>query len=316
MNLFRHKRVLLLLLLMLPLAARAQDLSGIPAAWVDIGLGVRPLGMGGAYTALAEDENATRWNPAALAVQKRFSTGFTYAKQLNLVPYNYLAGSLPLRRMGLGWYVESSGDDVLRENTFALGWGISADKFPFSPTAYNLALGVTGRFRWASFGDNADGGEGQVQGDAWGYGVDLGLYYRTPFSNSLTAGIVLRDLVNTVNWTSTESGTYDESVPRTLALGIAYRMRSRSVFTIDVKPALYSDVHTRVAFGAEHQIMRAIEIRGGLAQDVGTTTPNRDLTLGLGLYLSLPAGAHLRAGVSYLFNELANTPRAGVTFLW
>lgn len=310
------KRVLLVVMLLLPLSAGAQDLSGIPAAWVDIGLGVRPLGMGGAYTALAEDENATRWNPAALGVQKRFSTGFTYARQLNIVPYNYLAGSLPMRRMGLGWYVESSGDDALRENTFALGWGMTADKFPFSPTAYNLAVGMAVRFRWASFGDNADGGDGQVQGDAWGYGFDLGLYYRMPFSNSLTAGVVLKDVVNTVNWTSSESGTYAEGIPRTLALGIAYKMRDRSVFTIDLKPALYDDVYTRVAFGSEYHLMRAIELRAGLAQDVGTTSPNRDLTLGFGLYLKLPAGAHLRAGVSYLFNELANTPRAGVTFLW
>ncbi len=48
-------------------AVDASDLSGRPGAFADIGLGLRPLAMGGAYIALAADENGARWNPAMLS---------------------------------------------------------------------------------------------------------------------------------------------------------------------------------------------------------------------------------------------------------
>jgi hypothetical protein len=312
----RLTRWALAAILAFALCAKAQDLSGIPAAYVDIGMGVRPLAMGGAFTGLAENENAARWNPAALAVQKRFSAGFTYANQLNLIPYNYLAGTLPMRRAGVGWYIESSGDDVLRENTIALAYGLTADRISFMPTAYNLAFGMTGKVRWATFGENEDGGEGQVRGDAFGYGFDIGVYIRLPWSPSLTAGVVLHDAVNTITWNTSTSGAYEEGVPRVLTAGLAYRLRERTIFTADIKPALYDDVNHRFALGGEYLLMRVIALRAGVTQDIGSTRANRDVTVGIGLRLKLLSTAHLQGGVSYLFNDLANTPRAGVSFSW
>jgi len=294
----------------------AQDLSGVPGAYVDIGLGVRPLGMGGAYVAVAEDEDAARWNPAALSGQNRVAAGFTWTNQMNVIPYNYLAGAFPLKRAGLGWYVENSGDDVLTENTMAIAYGISGDKLPGMKTMYDIGFGITGKFRWATFGNNEDGGVGQVQGSAWGYGVDLGFFWRMPWANHLTAGVSLRDLVNVLNWDSNVKGTYNESVPVTMAVGFAYLLRDRSLFTLDIKPSLYSDVYTRFALGAEYKLLRVIALRAGVAQDIGTERINRDIAVGLGVQVRLLGTGVLNAGVSYLFNDIANTPRVGLAFHW
>lgn len=294
----------------------AQDLSGIPAAYVDIGLGVRPLGMGGAYVALAMDENAARWNPAALARQQRRSAGFTWTRQMNLVPYNYLAGTLPMHRQGFGYYVEASGDAALRENTVAVAYGRSLFGLPVVGSSNRLSVGFTAKFRWATFGNNDNGGEGQVTGDAMGYGLDLGLYYVLPYVNGFTAGIMVRDVLNDITWNSSASGSYQEDVPTTMAVGLAFQPNRRVLLTFDMKPALYSDVYTRFAAGAEYKLLKVIALRAGVAQNIGAARLNRDVTAGLGVDVPIFGTATLNAGAGYLFNELVNTPRVGLAIRW
>lgn len=303
-------RLAVLTVVLLGLAAgagHAED-SGIPAAYVDIGLGVRPLGMGGAYVALADDEDAARWNPAALARQENTAFGFMWTKQMKFVPLNYISGTLPLRRFGTGYYFQTNGNDVLRESTgaFALGFSLAGLRMP------NTYFGVTTKIRWASFGNN-ESGVGQVTGDAFGYGFDLGLFWDIRRIEGLTAGLVLKDVINNMSWDSSTSGTYDESVPATMAFGFAYRLGERSTFALDMHPALYKDVYWRFAFGAEYILLKAIALRGGYSQDLGAEYVNDNITLGLGLDIKI-GGAHLDAGLSYLFNELANTPRVGLAF--
>ena len=81
-------------------------------------------------------------------------------------------------------------------------------------------------------------------------------------------------------------------------------------------PALYDDVETRFAIGTEYKLLKIIALRAGVSQNVGTTRENRDVTLGLGIRQRLLGTAALEAGIAYLFNELANTPRVGVAFRW
>ena len=62
----------------------------IPAAFVDVGYGARPMGMGGAFTALANDAHAVLWNPAGLIRLKHTNATFMWTKQFNLIPYYFL----------------------------------------------------------------------------------------------------------------------------------------------------------------------------------------------------------------------------------
>ncbi len=52
-----------------------------------IGVGARPVAMGGAYTALADDANALFWNPAGLALGPGFSADITMMKLVQSVSY-------------------------------------------------------------------------------------------------------------------------------------------------------------------------------------------------------------------------------------
>ncbi len=60
------------------------------AALLEIGAGARPLGMGGAFVGLADDENAVFYNPAALAFLDRFGVTSLYSRQLQMLDYKVL----------------------------------------------------------------------------------------------------------------------------------------------------------------------------------------------------------------------------------
>ena len=50
------------------------------AAFLDIGVGARGIGMGGAYTALADDSSAVYWNPAGLARMDKKDFSISHAE--------------------------------------------------------------------------------------------------------------------------------------------------------------------------------------------------------------------------------------------
>ena len=93
-------------------AAGSDFLGG---AFTDDGLSARPAGMGGAFTALADDGNASWWNPAGLAVMESKSKSMS----LTYVPSVY-----KLTEGGISKFIASYGQG---DNTGygALGASIS-----------------------------------------------------------------------------------------------------------------------------------------------------------------------------------------------
>lgn len=221
--------VLLSVILLAPSGLVAGDLSGIAGAYADIGLGTRPLGMGGAYTAAAVDENSARWNPAGLGMVDDYSAGFSWTKQFNLVQYNYLAAAYPMENYSLGMFIESAGDDVYSENTIGFSIGSMMDQVQipsflsrYVPIVPGLALGSSFKVRWSGFGNNDNGGIGQVTGNAFGFGIDLGAMWKLPWNKKIQLGILWRDLINTLRWSSNVKGVYTEGVPARMTFGVSY----------------------------------------------------------------------------------------------
>ncbi len=75
---------------------RAETVFGDAGDYLRQGAGARPLGMGGAFTAVADDASAEYWNPAGLAFLDEYQLITMYA------PYNfgtnlyYLGVGIPL----------------------------------------------------------------------------------------------------------------------------------------------------------------------------------------------------------------------------
>jgi len=110
------------------------------AALFQLGTGGRPLGMGGGFLALADDENAAFYNPAGLGWIERIGVTSLLARQFEAVTYGTLGLTLPyfgvtVLQIDSGWI--TNADDGLR---YVSRGGVIASGFSIGP----LGVGV----RW------------------------------------------------------------------------------------------------------------------------------------------------------------------------
>ena len=101
-------------------------------AWGELGIGTRALGMGGAFTAVADDSTTVYWNPAGLAntrqfqfqppsIQVRTDSNLDWQDVLNNLPTSDLERLNLLKRLGSGTSsIEVSADLTMVSNGLAV----------------------------------------------------------------------------------------------------------------------------------------------------------------------------------------------------
>ncbi len=284
----------------------AQDLSDIPAAFVDVGTGARAMGAGGAVVAADLGPESLFWNPAGIAPGRGSTEALvTHGEQMGLVPYSAAAASRSLGSgLVLGAALLHSGDEVMTETTMIIGAARGVSPAPWCAGDEPVRAGVVARARRATFGDN-ESTEGQVTGSATGFGVDVGLL--VPLTDRATLGIVGRDVLNTLSWDSSASGSYSENVPAGLTLGLRTRPHEAVSVELDVDKSLRLDNPDRALLGVNLELWGVAWIRGGY---------RRTLAAGGADEYTAGAGASVRVGsvvwrvdVAYLFGELDDTMR-------
>ncbi len=154
--------------------------------FLQLGVGARPLGMGEAYSAIADDPAAAYYNPAALAFTSSSQLLLMHKEWVQDVRTEFMAASTSLGRLGLGLSVDATSvDDIeIRDvpgppiGTFDArnaAIGLSA---AYSATP-ELSLGLTGKFLYEKI----------LVDEASGYGFDLGALYRTPWNVSIALAV-------------------------------------------------------------------------------------------------------------------------------
>ncbi|MCK4591038.1 MAG: PorV/PorQ family protein, partial [Candidatus Latescibacteria bacterium] len=303
---------LLSVCILIPLVAgsAAAGLSGIPGILADIGYGARPVAMGGAYVALADDANSIAWNSAGLINLQSKQATFMYANQMSLVPYYFAAyGQKFAGTQAHSEAIIYTGDEVLSETTVLLAYAYSARKLLSSPFD-RLQAGLCLKLRRVSFGNNSDGGEERSQGSGSGFGLDLGAQWQV--TDKFTFGLALYDLLNNVSYDNKETGKYSEAAPTQLTIGVATRPSANVVVALDFKKSLYQDSEDALHFGVERTYLNFLALRAGFSQILGPEPP-RNFSVGLGIK---SFGGNFRLDLAYLFQELNNTPRLSTTVLF
>lgn len=297
--------------------AAAQELSNFPGAFSEVGFGVRPAGMGQAYAALSDDANAFLTNPAGLLLGSRASFSANYAELFGLVPSSYMGLLYPLDKMrSIGGGFLFVGDDALSEYTLGVSFAMTFPNIPIGNQEIYLdqmSFGITVKGRWASFGNNTDGGPQRVTGSGSGFGIDLG--YILLIDENLSLGVVVRDLVNNFRWDSSVSGTYSERVPATLRVGGAYNLEGLTI-AFDLRKALHNDLSNRIYIGAERVFLQTIVLRAGFSNNLGSAALNRKWTFGMGFVRNIMENYAVNVNAAYGVGNIDNLLRFGVDFMW
>jgi hypothetical protein len=273
MNITIKTLLLIVLLFIVNPGVHALGQAGTEIDVLKAGVGARPLGMGSAFTAIADNADAPYWNPAGLGFVDHNEITSSQTKLSTDADHYYLSyvrpafgGTLGIAwiQIGLGSITETSTE--VDSNNEVINIGI----FSYFSNAYlisygkklndKLSVGLTTKYLTSDM-FSIDGGQ------ATGYSLTPGLMYK--FDNSWRLGIRLDELVNSQTW---GTGT-DERVPAKLRVGLAHVKNNPGTFALDISQTLKSGYGADLSVGYEWKrrdlSFRLGYIEGGLTAGAG-----------------------------------------------
>lgn len=119
----------------------SADQGTTSAVFLKLEQGVRPISMGGAFTAASDDVNAVQWNPAGLSSLKGFELTFMHSVWFADIFYDYFAAAYPAGEIG------TFGASVVYVNSGEIKkWdemGQQQGTFGASDIGFNIAYGTS-----------------------------------------------------------------------------------------------------------------------------------------------------------------------------
>ncbi len=246
------------------LAALVVSTAAAPSAMACYG--VRAMGMGGAFIAVADDVQAVYWNPAGLAHIQEKQFGWQRATNqrgtTNYIDIYEFAMPLEKGKSGIGlhytndWDAPSfNGYTNYRSQWWTLSYG--------QKVSDKLSLGVNVRMekQSADLYTDPDTKKETTGAPQTTYSTDVGVLYKA--SPKLTFGLYIQD----------SSGRGKEANWRP---AVAYRPDNKTIIAFDIYNATeaYSDKREH-SIGIEHKVTDKIALRAG--------NYHRSMTYGIGV---------------------------------
>jgi len=261
------------ILISLPTLSIAAD-DG--AAFLKIGEGVKALGMGGAFVAIADDGSAPLWNPAGIARAKEKRINAAYSDKFNIgIKNEFLSIITPsygisLYKVGVGgipetlWGPDGSpqkiGSFSDEENALFLSFA-----FKYTP---RLWIGINGKYIYQKLYNK----------EASGLGLDLGSIFQA--TDSLSLGLTIQNIGESrLKWNTSSSQT--DKIAQNIKAGFALRLLKNHL-------TLAADVDNKKEeylfhLGAEAQLFSSLFLRVGSFQYSPQDRIGDILTGGLGI---------------------------------
>ena len=245
------------------------------------GAGARPLAMGGAFAAAANDATAAYWNPAGLALVQDIEITTMHSIQNDIQSYDFInlalntqsAGSYSLSYMRLG----SDGIPYTTTSPTVLGTLSYEDQAALISGGWKIGkqFAVGGTIKLLKTDISGSGG-GFSTVSAVGFGSDLGAIYKP--IKELSIGLVARDYTggSYIQWSnSTTSPTQVLQPSATLGLSWTEELGNREMVNNVLTPVSTLSVNldfdslyitkglNNYHFGVEYWYKQFVAVRAG-----------------------------------------------------
>ncbi|MCK4352743.1 PorV/PorQ family protein [candidate division WOR-3 bacterium] len=264
------------------------------AELLSLGVGGRAIGMGSAYTAIANDGFSPLWNPAGIVKNKGFFMSSMHASPFGLENFDFIGVGKP-------------GTRTLQNSFFEISFlRLAIDSIPKFSEDYKIIDFFTNReevflFSYAykyhphlGIGLNIKYLRHTLYNKfAWGGGLDLGIIYER---ERLSFGLVVKDIGGThIIW---DTG-HKDSRPTNLTFGVAYCLPAdKSGWkNFIVSSDLGYEYKFLYRLGLEYLLKNLLFLRIGWKDN---------FTAGVGCQPSA-VGCQLSFDYAYSFHELGNT---------
>ncbi|MGL1887078.1 MAG: PorV/PorQ family protein [Reichenbachiella sp.] len=220
-----------------------------------IGVDARALGMGGAYTSIADDVSAGYWNPAGLnSLSTKYEVALQHSQYFaGIANYDYLGFATQIDSVSsLALSVIRLGIDDIPDTRFLYdaNGALNYDNIQFFSAA-DYAFLISYARKLSILGGVDVGANAKIIyrtagsfATAWGYGLDIGI---SKSIRNLKLGLMLRDVTGTYNtwshntaliadiYTQTGNDIPENSIEITLPraiLGVSYQYQLLDIISI------------------------------------------------------------------------------------
>lgn len=279
---------------------------------LDIGVGTRPLGMGKAFVAAADDINSIFLNPAGLSFARGWGLTSIYSSLFSEVNYLTLGGFFAGDRegWGIGYVGANVGGDILityrdpvtkrivpmesfaagySSNVLLFSYGAQLGKFFNFPHAEKISVGTSFKLFYQSL-------KASEESFATGQDLDIGAIYAVNewFKLGLYGQNILpSDAAGVLVWNSGQK----ETIPHNYKLGASCKVFGSDAvwdlpqdvyLNLDLEDSFTQGRPTIYHSGIEWWVYRNMALRLGVDQDVYSKMAgvgiDSNVTFGLGLW--------------------------------
>lgn len=230
-------------------------------------VGARPLAMGGAFAGLADDANATYWNPAGLTQLSSpvITTMHTSTNRDEINYQDYVGLTFPLTggmAVGLSWIKDNLSlglEEIDQEDWYWVSFAYKADQK-------------------TSYGINIKQVNSSISGLETDIALDFGVLYK--LDKKWTIGLLIQDINEPM---VSQDGTDIARWARNWRPGCAYRPDPTSIVSAEIYDAADGVDSRSLRIGYEKWLSSKLAARAGY-YGLGSSDSNA-LTLGIGFVM-------------------------------
>lgn len=243
----------------------------------------RPVALGGAYAAVADDANSMLYNPAGLAFLDSHQAKLMHAEHFQGVTQEYAAVAVkePVERFknsGVGLMLNTVGYGDINRTTLSNPRGDALGSFGIRDWALAAGFGAKTGLEWLGLGAAVKYLREDIDSvSAQAVAVDLGIRadLNSLLGQRIFFGLALQNLGPKIKF---QSGS--EDLPANLKAGLAYRFLKSGILALDVNQPRKGN--RTVHAGVEYVARKSVAVRVGYN---GRNEAGAGITVGGGLVL-------------------------------